>query len=523
MRSRTSTTVGIIAAFAAGIGLPARDAAAQATEPILYTIKVPAPDKHVAEVEAVVPTGGRPSIEMMMPLWSPGFYRAEDYARRVQGFSARKPDGTSLPVDQTRKNRWRIESGGGPTIVVSYRLACEGRSVTTNWVGDDLGVFNGAAAFPTLVETARRPHEIRLELPTRWKRSMSALDPAPDGLPNHYLAGDYDTLVDSPIVAGDPSVDEFEVDGSKHALVDLGEMGEWDGARAARDLEKIVRENRRFWGFLPFKRYLFLNVFRRGGGGLEHRDCCLLTSSPPRPGRAEPSLRWLEFVSHEYFHAFNVKRLRPVELGPFDYEVPPNTSSLWVSEGLTNYYGELLVVRAGLGGRGDFLASLSSHIGHLQNAPGRLVQTLEQSSLDVWSSGTSGIGRDDAKTVSYYVKGPVVGFLLDAHIRRATGGEKSLDDVIRLAYARYSGDRGFTAEQFRGTAEEVAHADLKPWFRKALASTEELDYTEALDWFGLRFAPSDDPAKAWKLEVHDDATDAQKGHLDDLFAPARRR
>jgi predicted metalloprotease with PDZ domain len=151
------------------------------------------------------------------------------------------------------------------------------------------------------------------------------------------------------------------------------------------------------------------------------------------------------------------------------------------------------------------------------------VQTLDESSLDVWSGGTSGIGRDNARTVSYYDKGAVVGFLLDARIRRATGGERSLDDLMRLAYARYSGDRGFTPEQFRATAEEVARADLQGWFRRALASTEELDYTEALDWFGLRFAPSEEPSKAWRLEVRADATDAQKRRLDGLLAPTPRR
>ena len=123
------------------------------------------------------------------------------------------------------------------------------------------------------------------------------------------------------------------------------------------------------------------------------------------------------------------------------------------------------------------------------------------------------MGRDTSTKLSYYVKGPVVGFLLDARIRRLTGGTKSLDDVMRLAYRRYSGERGFTPDQFRATAEEVAGADLKEWFRKAIASTEELDYREALDWFGLRFAPSDDPAKEWKLEVREDATAAQKAHF----------
>jgi predicted metalloprotease with PDZ domain len=306
---------------------------------------------------------------------------------------------------------------------------------------------------------------------------------------------------------------EFDVEGSRHLLVDAGEVGSWDGALAAKKLESMVRETRRFWGSLPFRRYVFLNVFGRGAGGLEHKDSTLLTAGAGRAGREPGSGRWLSFVSHEYFHAFNVKRLRPVELGPFDYENPPSTKSLWIAEGLTTYFGDLIIARAGLTTPREHLAALSSHIGQLQNSRGRLVQSLEDASLDVWGSGTSGVGRDAATKLSYYVKGPVVGFLLDARIRRATGDKKSLDDVMRLAYRRYSGEKGFTPEQFRKAAEEVAGTDLKEWFRKAVASTEELDYQEALDWFGLRLAPADDPSKAWSLVVRDDATEDQKRHF----------
>jgi len=228
-----------------------------------------------------------------------------------------------------------------------------------------------------------------------------------------------------------------------------------------------------------------------------------------------PTLRWLSFVGHEYFHAFNLKRLRPVELGPFDYERPPSTGSLWISEGLTTYGADLIVARAGLCDVQEFLSMLSADISSLQNSPGRLKQTLEQASLDVWNSGTSGVGRDAKNLISYYVKGPVVGFLLDARIRRVTGGRKSLDDVMRLAYKRYSGARGFTPEQFRRTAEDVAGIDLKEWFRKAISSVEELDYAEALDWFGLHFAQATEPqpANAWRLEIRADASAEQKSRL----------
>jgi predicted metalloprotease with PDZ domain len=530
MPNSWASRVAFVAAVIGLTGFTPGNGRAQALESIIYNLKVPAPETHIAEIEAIVPAGTGTSIDIMMATWSPGFYRVEDYAKRVQTLSARTSDGVPLEVEATRKNRWRIQTRGGHKVVVSYRLICEQSSVTTNYVGDKLGVINGAPTYITLVERARRPHEVRLALAPKWKRSLTALEPADDGRPNHYLAPDYDTLVDSPIVAGDPVVHEFEVDGSKHFLVDIGDVGSFDGQKAADELRTIVEATRRFWGFLPFKTYYFLNVFRRGGGGLEHKDSTLLTASANRTTSARANLGWLSFVSHEYFHAFNVKRLRPIELGPFDYENPPNTSSLWISEGLTSYFGELILIRAGLGSTEDYLRLLSSHISRLQSAPGRLVQTLEQSSLDVWGSGTSGVGRNQATTVDYYVKGPVVGFLLDAKILRDTGGQKSLDDVMRLAYKRYAGERGFTPEQFRAVAGEVAGVDLRIWFQKAVSSTEELDYTEALDWFGLRFAPRADtekkeepkkkePACEWKLEVRADASDSQKQRLQKLLAP----
>jgi predicted metalloprotease with PDZ domain len=502
------------------VGPVPRAGAAPAVEPITYTVKFPAPDQHRAEVEAVYPTDGRAAIELMMPIWTPGFYRVENYAGKVQDLAARKPDGQALRVEQPRKNRWSISTGGATKIRVSYKLTCDSRSVTTNWVGDDMAVLNGAATFLTLVENKPRPHDIHLELPARWKQSLTGLEAASDGKANHYRAADFDTLVDSPIVAGNLESHPFDVAGSKHVVVNAGDFAAWDGKRAAADLEKLVGEHRRMWGFLPFERYLFLCVFRRGGGGLEHRNSTLLTANAQAMRLPASYLSWLIFVSHEYFHAFNAKRLRPVELGPFDYEKEPRTAGLWVAEGFTCYYDALLTTRAGLAAPRDFLARLSGNIERLQKSPGRLQQTLEQASLDVWTSSFSGLGGG-SKTVSYYVKGPVVAFLLDARIRRATRGTKTLDDVMKLAYRCYSGAKGFTSEQFRATTEEVAGVDLRAWFQKAVRSTEELDYAEALDWFGLRFAPGDETSKTWRLEIRADATEAQRGRIKAWLEPTR--
>jgi predicted metalloprotease with PDZ domain len=503
-----------------GLAGPApRARPAPAVEPITYTVRFPAPGKHIAEVEARYPTDGRESIELMMPTWTPGFYRVENYADKLQDLSAKTPGGEALKVERPGKNRWAVRTGGARLVVVSYKLTCESRSVTTNWVGDDMAVLNGAATFPTRVEARRRPHDVRLELPAGWERSVTGLDGAPGGRANHYRAADFDTLVDSPIVAGNPEVHEFDVGGTNHVVANVGDFTGWDGRRAAADLERLVREHRRMWGFLPFRRYVFLCVFRRGGGGLEHRDSALLTCNATAMRARASYLSWLTFASHEYFHAFNAKRLRPVELGPFDYEREPRTTGLWVAEGVTSYYDGLLTARAGLGTAGEFLARLSGAIDRLQKSPGRLKQTLERASLDVWTSSFSGLGGDD-KTVSYYVKGPVVAFLLDARVRQETGGARSLDDVMRLAYRRFSGEKGFTAEQFRETAEEVAGVDLRAWFRRAVASTEELDYAGALDWFGLRLAPGDGGARTWRLEVRDEATAAQRDRLKAWLGPA---
>jgi predicted metalloprotease with PDZ domain len=505
-------------AFAIWIG-SAGAATADAPAPIAYTITFPARAEHYSDITATFPTGGQPSIDAMMAIWSPGFYRVEDYASRVQDISARAPDGTVLRVTRPRKNRWRIETPGVATVTLSYRLVCTGQSVTTNWVGADYAVLNGPATFITLAEKKSRPHEVTLRLPTDWKRSVNAMDPAADGVSDHYRAPDFDTLADSPIIVGTPETFAFEVDEHKHSLVCIGDLRKWDGPRAARDLEKVVRGNKQLWGFLPYKSYRFLLAFRRGGGGLEHKDSTLMTTNPSTMQSTDGYLRWLSFATHEYFHAYNVKRLRPIELGPFDYEHEPHTTGLWVSEGLTNYYADLIPCRVGVFERADYLSRLSSYIRQLQSSPGRLVQSLEQASLDVWTSSFSGVGNSP-KTISYYVKGPVVGFLLDARIRRATNGSKSLDNVMRLAYQRYAGERGFTAQQFRQTAEEVAGTSLKDWYDKAIASATELDYSEALNWFGLRFAGQG--GNAWKLETLPEATAAQRQHFDEWLAVVTR-
>lgn len=460
-------------------------------EPISYTLRFPAPQTHYVEVEALVPTDGRPAIELAMAVWTPGSYLVREYSRNVEGISATSEKGELLPFEKTVKNRWRIETRQAPRVVVRYRVYSREMSVRTNFVDSGFALINGAATFLTLEGAERRPYEIRLELPSAWKVAASPLSPLPGG--GHsgehaYRAEDFDTLVDSPIYAGNARTYPFEVAGRPHLLVNEGEDAVWDGPRSAADTKKIVQTQVDFWGLAPYPRYVFFNLLTESGGGLEHKNACTLMSSRWRSRTREGYLEWLGLVSHELFHAWNGKRLRPVELGPFDYEREVYTRNLWVVEGVTSYYGDLLVHRAGFSTVKEYLKGLSKAIETLQTTPGRLVQPLDESSFDAWIKLYRRDENSSNSGVSYYTKGEIVAFLLDARIRRATGGRRSLDDALRLAFQRYSGEHGFRTEELRRTFEEVAGTDLGGWLHKTVDTVEELDYKEALDWYGLRFA-----------------------------------
>ena len=495
-RQTLAPVIMILVLLWAGPGM----SSAQSLDPISYTVRFPAPATHYAEVEAVVPADGRQAIELMMAAWTPGSYLIREYARQVEAVRAAASDGKTLAVVKSNKNRWRIETAGADRVAVTYRVYCREMSVRTNWVEADFAMLNGASTFLTLADAVPRRHDVRIELPAGWSESVTALPPAPDGRPHSYRAADFDTLVDSPILAGNPATYAFTVEGTPHALVNLGEGGVWDGPTAAADIERIVREQHRTWGFFPYEHYLFLNLLVEAGGGLEHRDSTLLMTSRWTTRDRRRYLRWLGTASHELFHAWNVKQLRPATLGPFDYEREAFTPSLWMVEGLTSYYGPLLVHRAGISTREEFLEALSGQIETLQTTPGRLVQSVAEASYDAWIKYYRPNENSRNTTISYYTKGAVIGFLLDAQVRKATDGRRSLDDVMKTAYARYSGDRGFRPGEFEAVASEVAGVDLRNWFDRAIRSTDELDYGPALDWYGLEFASDARPAEhatAW--------------------------
>jgi predicted metalloprotease with PDZ domain len=498
---------------------------ADMSEPISYTLRFPAPQTHYVEVEARVPSDGEPAVELLMAVWTPGSYLVREFSRNVEALTAATAAGEPLSVEKTSKNHWRVETHGVPQVVVRYRVYCREMSVRTCFVDAGFALVNGAATFLTRAGAEGRPHDVTVVPPPDWKVVASPLPGVNSETSGEHTfhAASFDALVDSPLYAGNAAVHSFEAGGRPVLLVTEGEDGTiWDGPRAAADAAKIFAQQIAFWGEAPFPRYVVFNLLTESGGGLEHRDSCTLMSSRWRARTREGYLDWLGLVSHELFHAWNGKRLRPVELGPFDFAAENYTRSLWAVEGFTSYYGDLLVHRAGFSTRKEVLKDLSKTIEALQTTPARKVQSLDDASFDAWIKFYRRDENTPNSAISYYTKGAVVAFLLDARIRRVTGGRKSLDDALRLAYKRYSGDRGFRPEELRRTLEEVAGVDLGDWLAHAVDTTAELDYAEALDWYGLRFAESD-PEKGEKKTDADSAelpagwlgadTEVQNGRL----------
>jgi len=458
-----------------------------------YTLSFPDRQAHLLQVEATLDaTGDR--TELFMATWTPGSYLIREFARHIEGLEALGPDGEPLHVHKTRKNRWEVDTTEVSSITLRYRLYSRSMNVRANFVDEDFAVLNGA---PTFIVPAdlQGPYSITVERPAGWARTLTQLSPEDS---DSFTAPSYDLLVDSPIVVGNPSVQRFEVDGVEHLLVDLPDTAPWDSEKAAVAVKRAVEAQREFWGQIPYERYLFLNVLSESRGGLEHLGSTLMMTSRFNTLEDEPFQSWLGLVAHEHFHAWNVKRLRPRALGPFDYQDEVYTESLWIAEGFTSYYDDVLLSRAGLIDSDEYLERMSKNLSRLQSTPGRLQQPLSHASYDAWIKYYRGDENSVNTAISYYTKGAVVAWVIDARIRTLTGNQRSLDDAMRLAYTRYSGDQGYTPEQFVELLSEVAGSDLAPFIEQLVDRPGEVDTSEAIALFGLQLSPpSEDEPTPW--------------------------
>jgi predicted metalloprotease with PDZ domain len=419
-------------------------------------------------------------------VWTPGSYLIREHQRHVDGVRASSA-GQELPVEKVDKQTWRVlldASSDSEPLKLSYRLSCFELTVRTNHIDGTHGFINPSAALMFAVGRESERCSVRLQLPQGWKAWVAL--PLEEGA---YRAGDYDELADSPFELGTEASHEsrtFEAQGVPHELVVWG-RGDFDGRRAVPDMVKIIDALAAIFGGLPYReKYLFiLHLNDKGRGGLEHRQSCALIV--PRFSFVQKSNYedYLLLVAHEFFHLWNVKRLRPAAFTPYDWTRENHTGLLWAMEGLTSFYEVMALRRAGLITPERFLEIWAERVTQLLRTPGRLRVSLAQASYDAWIKHYRPDESTANTSVSYYLKGSVVGFLLDLELRRRTGGERSLDDVMRTLFTKHGQPPGLPENGVESAAIALAGEPLSAWFDRAIRSTQELELDGALAGVGL--------------------------------------
>lgn len=452
-----------------------------------YRVAMPQPASHFFEVTLQIQGWNAAQLDLKFPVWTPGSYLVREYARHVQEFQAGSGQ-QALPWQKLAKNHWQVDSDGCQEVTIAYRVFANELSVRTNHLDATHGYFNGAALFFYIPGFQQQPMQVEVVPPAPDWRVTTPLSAVP-GQPYTFEAADFDTLVDSPFEIGTHALYEFEVLGKPHQLAIWGE-GNWVPEQILKDTQKIIQTEAALFQGLPYDRYLFLlHLSSQGNGGLEHKNACSLNY--PRFGfRGDRYYRFMQLVAHEFFHLWNVKRIRPKALEVFDYEGENYTPSLWFSEGTTSYYDLILPLRAGIYDGQFYLQSLSKEITRLLTTPGRLVQPASEASFDAWIK----LYRPDANSnntqLSYYLKGELVSLLLDLLIRERHQNQRSLDDVLRHLWQEFGQPEvGFTPEQLHRVLETVAEVDLTDFLHRYVDGTEELPFNQYLEPFGLQVQP----------------------------------
>ncbi len=450
-----------------------------------YQVAMPKPTNHLFEVTLEVENWQLPILDLKMPVWTPGSYLVREYSGKVQNFSAQTSDQKYALVSYKKsKNHWQIETEDHDKITISYQVFASELTVRTNHLDITHGYFNGTALFFFIPGLEQQPIEVKIIPPNpNWIVTTSL----PKIAENTFKASDFDTLVDNPFEIGTQEIYDFQVLGKPHQWVIWGK-GNLNAKKLIRDTTKIIETEAKIFGGLPYENYLFLlHLSASGFGGLEHKNCCSLNYPRFAFGSKDGYNRFLQLVAHEFFHLWNVKRIRPKELETFDYEEENYTQSLWFCEGTTSYYDILIPFKARIYNSTTFLSNLSKDITKYLSTPGRKVQPLSESSFDAWVKLYRRDQNSDNSQISYYLKGELVTLLLDLLIRAKHQNKRSFDNIMLLMWEKFGQDEiGFTSTQLKEIIESVAEVDLTDFYRRYIHGIEELPFDEYLQPFGLQ-------------------------------------
>ena len=449
-----------------------------------YTVTVRSADRSAYFVELRITNPPSPA-RLVIPNWAPGAYRLMDSGQNIAAFTASTTTGDTVPVTRDSDISWVLDTRGAASIVVRYSAGLRDpvpwRRPNNRWfLRATSGMIDGPRTYMYLDGWKLAPAHVTFRLPAGW-RIATGLVATTDS--TTYWAPSYDVLIDSPVLVGHFLDYRFSAAGRPHrAVVDLGGVRP-HAAREFVDMLRRVSETAiGIFGSAPYKDYTYIFVAGRGGG-LEHLNSTTIGVTEDvlarRPSGAE------SVSAHEFFHTWNVKRIRPVELGPFDYEHPVRTLNLWLSEGVTDYYTEVILARSGLNSAADFTRRMGDAIANHRGNAARLVVSPERSSWTTWDSPEV----NNSYSISYYLQGQLLGFLLDLAIRDSTDNAKSLDDVMRYLFDHYAGERGFTSDELRAAIRTAAGPDLQEFWRRYVSGTTEIpwdDFVKTAGW-SVRF------------------------------------
>lgn len=484
-------------------------ASTHAQTKINYEVSFKEPQAHYADVEMNISGLSASFVDVKMPVWAPGSYLIREFSKNVEGFTATSGK-KLLKVEKTKKNTWRVYTNDARSVQINYSVYAFEVSVRTAFIDATHAFLSPTGIFMYPDHQLSASSTVKIIPFKGWTRVSTGLEPVA-GSQFTYTAKNYDNLFDSPIEVGNQEVFDFMAAGVKHEVAMYG-GGNYNVERLKVDMAKIITQATAIYGENPNQHYTFIvHNFSRGGGGLEHLNSTVLGATRDDYATEEGYDGFLSLVAHEYHHLWNVKRLRPVALGPFDYENENYTSNLWIAEGFTAYYENKFMLRAGFLSPDAFVGTLATAVSGVMNTPGAKVQSAAEASFDAWIKYYRPNENSNNTSVSYYNKGEVIGLLMDLEIAQATKGSKSLDDVMKAMYFQCkTTGKGYTDAEFKAMVEKISGISFSPFWTKYVNGTDVIEYSKYFGYAGIKVQNENEDKAIPYLGI---ATRRTEGHI----------
>lgn len=452
---------------------------------IQYSVNFNRANEHYASVSLIVRTNHLEHTDFLMPVWTPGSYKLREFSQHINFFKARSENDNPLRFEKINKSTWRVFHEPNTEIQIEYAVYCFEISVRQSYVDQFYAYLLGTSVFMLPLGHENEETRVTFKTPVEWKNIEMPLNQKGN---NTFEANNYDELVDAPAALGNFEIINYTSFEVPHKVVMIGK-GNYNSEQIAQDFKLISDEATKIFGEIPCNQYIhFIQNVDNGGGGLEHANSQTSQMIRNNYTNKDKYLDFLGLIAHEYFHLWNVKRLRPIELGPFDYSQENYSKLLWMAEGFTSYYDELILLKAGLQDKERYLKQLSINFNKHYIKDGKHHMNLEEASFDAWVKAYLPNENSNNTTISYYTKGSIAACILDMILIKTSNEQKSLDDLMQFLYKKYylEQDRGFTTEEFEKDVRAFCSEDISWFFDKIVRGCDSEAAISYFEDFGLK-------------------------------------